>query len=693
MRQFAKLFLLLLLLVAFIHAQQRSRFITLDHGVKDPAVSPDGNRIAVSILGRIWVLPRTGGEARQLSEGLSWDTNPAWSPDDQFLAFAHDLPNGSDLVLVNLKTGHNQLIYHTDNLIQQIAFAPTRDAIFFLMRRSQYDCHLWRIAIEGGQAKQLTEAQNWHETSFSLSPDGKHAFIDSGRYGGTNIYNVDLDPFKSHRLTNVPNNQTSLQWSHDGKKLAYIEDVDGRESVLVAAVNAAGDGFASPQRIFSSSYDDKQLALDPNGRTAVLVAGRKLYSLDLTSGKADPIAFTARFNLPEQAPADLLITHARLVTATNAAPTENATIEIRGGKIASVHAGSEPPPASTLPVIDAAGKTVMPGLMDNHYHFWDIFDGPRLLSRGITEIRDPGSDLADTLNYREAIALGITAGPHIYTTGPLIDGHGGYHPMVDVEIDDPRAAADLVRSLKAQGVDALKVYFLLKPDVLREVVKEAHVQGLRVTGHIGVRTSWSQAMDAGIDGFNHIRVWPDFLSPADQPQGENETLDAEKNPVPRMQADWSKIDPNGERAGALIQRMVDHHIGFDPTLSIQHLGDFWKRSLGLEQYQIASDTYVRMGEFVSKAQKMGVMLLAGTDDGSLFEEMESYATAGIPTLEIVKSATVNGAKWLGKDAEFGTIEPGKRADLVIVDGDPLKDIKNTRKITTVIQDGRVVFSK
>jgi len=397
--------------------------------------------------------------------------------------------------------------------------------------------------------------------------------------------------------------------------------------------------------------------------------------------------------LPEQASPDLLITHARLITATNAAPIENASIEIRGGKIAAIRTGAQTPPTSTLPVIDAAGKTVMPGLMDNHYHFWDIFDGPRLLSRGITVIRDPGSDLADTLSYREAMALGITPGPRIYTTGPLIDGHGGYHPMVDVEIDDPQAAANLVRSLKAQGVDALKVYFLLKPEVLREVVKEAHAQGLRVTGHIGVRTSWTQAMDAGIDGFNHIRLWSDFLSPAEQPQGENESLDAEKNPIPRMQADWSKIDPKGERAGALIQKMVDHHIGFDPTLSIQQLGDYWRRSLGLEQYQIATDTYARMGQFVARAQKAGVVLLAGTDDGSLFEEMESYAAAGVPNVEIVKAATVNGARWLGKDPEFGTIEPGRRADLVIVDGDPLKDIKNMRKISTVIEEGRVVFSK
>ena len=397
--------------------------------------------------------------------------------------------------------------------------------------------------------------------------------------------------------------------------------------------------------------------------------------------------------LPEQASPDLLITHARLVSATKAAPLENATIEIRGGKIAAIHPGGQTASAAGLTVIDASGKTILPGLMDNHYHFWDIFDGPRLLARGITVIRDPGSDLADTLNYREAIALGLAAGPHIYTTGPLIDGHGGYHPMVDVEIDDPQAAVDLVRSLKAQGVDALKVYFLLKPEVLHEVVKEAHAQGLPVTGHIGVRTSWSQAIEDGIDGFNHIRVWPDFLPPTEQPQGENENLDSEKNPIPRMQADWSRIDPNGDQAKALLQKMVDHHIGFDPTLSIQHLGDYWRRALGLEQYQIAADTYTRMGQFVARAQKMGVLLLAGTDDGSLFDEMESYAAAAIPNLDIVNAATVNGAKWLGKDSEFGSVEIGKRADLVIVDGDPLKDIKTMRKITTVIQDGRVVFSK
>jgi hypothetical protein len=490
---------------------------------------------------------------------------------------------------------------------------------------------------------------------------------------------------QSKRLTHNLLNESSVQWTTDGKQLGYVETANGRQSVMLSDTS-----LASPRRVYSSSYRDEQLALDPDRRTAVITAGRRLYRLDLNSGSIQPIPFKAQFQLPQQEPADLLITHARLITGQDVAPLENAAIEIRAGKIAAVYTGGQSPPTG-LPLLDAEGKTLLPGLMDNHYHFWDIFDGARLLQRGITTIRDPGSDLADTMDYKEAIALGLVAGPHIYTTGPLIDGLGGYHPMVDVELDDAKSAADLVRALKEQGVDALKVYFLLKPEVLRAVVKEAHAQGLRVTGHIGVRTSWTQAMDDGIDGVNHIRLWPDFLPAAEQPQGENESLDGDKNPVARMQLDWTRIDPNGDRAKAVIEKMVEHHVGFDPTLSIQKLGDAGRKSQGLEQYEISADTYRRMGQFVARAQKMGVMLLAGTDDGSLFDELESYAGAGVPTQEIVKAATVNGARWLSKDTEFGTIEPGKRADLILVDGDPLKDIRKMRKIAVVIQDGRIVF--
>jgi imidazolonepropionase-like amidohydrolase len=265
--------------------------------------------------------------------------------------------------------------------------------------------------------------------------------------------------------------------------------------------------------------------------------------------------------------------------------------------------------------------------------------------------------------------------------------------MVDVELNKPEAAAPLVRALKSQGVDALKVYFMLDPPVLAAVVKEAHSQGLPVTGHIGVHTGWREAMSYGIDGLNHIRVWKDFLPRDQQPQGDHESLDASRNMVARMQADWTGIDPTGAKAEALIKTMAEKHVGFDPTLSIQRISPQYRSRLGLEEFEKAQDSYKRMGQFVVSSVTAGVMLLAGTDDGSLFDELEAYADAGIPNKIILQAATANGARWLRKDAQFGTIEAGKLADIVLVDGDPLKDIKDLRKIWMVIKDGRIVLRK
>ncbi|MFZ0335763.1 MAG: amidohydrolase family protein [Candidatus Acidiferrales bacterium] len=670
-------------------AQPGERVLTVDHGAADPAVSPDDARIAASILGKIWVLPAAGGDARQISTGISWDTHPAWSPDGQFLAYSHELPNGTDLVIQNLATGTSSVIYHTNQQIGAMQFTPTGDQIFFILQTSQLDSHLWHIPVSGGEPTAITETQDWHEWTFALSPDAKELLLASGRYGGANLYRMELPGRQATRLTNTPWNQSSVAWSRDGKTFYYIESQNATDSIM--AMPVAG---GSPRRIFSSPYDDKDLSLAPDGTTAVLCAARKLYRLNLESGSITPIRFEARFVLSAQSPADMVVTHARLWDGTGSPAIDDATIEIRDGRIQSIERGqNQISLPSGVPVLDASGKTVLPALMDNHYHFWDAFQGPELLKHGITYIRDPGAPLSLSMNFKEAISMGLFPGPDIYSAGPLIDGLGYYHPMVAVAIDDPAAAATLVRSFKAQGVSLLKVYFMLNPDVLCAVVQEAHKVGLPVTGHIGVRTSWGRAIDCGIDGVNHIRVWADFLPLDEQPQGENESLDADKNLVPRMQADWREIDPDSARVTALIQKMADSHVGFDPTLSIQTISDPMRKILSLDQFAAAQQSYQRMSRFVERAQQMGVFLLAGTDDGSLFDEIEDYAKAGLPNAAILEAATANGAKWLKMESDFGTVAPGRRADLIVVDGDPLKDIKDTRKIDIVVKDGRIVFRK
>src|SRR6185312_7179715 len=454
--------------------------------------------------------------------------------------------------------------------------------IFFVVQAGQYDAHIQRIPTSGGEPKPVTQTENWHEWSFAVSPDATQIFTASGHYGGANLYRIPLKDLHAVRLTNARAAQAAEGWSSDNR-LVYLETADGVETVYAMPVQGG-----PAKKIYSSPYRDSQLALDPDGKSAVLCAARKLERLDLETGKVVPIAFTARLQAPPKPLADLTITHARLLDGRSDSPQENATIEIRNGRIVAVHTGSAAAnPGGT--VIDAKNKTVLPGFIDNHYHYWDMFDGPRLLARGITSIRDPGSALSQSLNFKEAISLGLYPGPDIYTAGPLIDGYDGYHPMVDVEIDDPSKAAALVDSLKQQGVDLLKVYFLLRPEVLCAVIKEAHRQGIKVTGHIGVRTSWNQAIDCGIDGVNHIRVWADFLPLSEQPQGQDLSLDARIHTLARMQADWRSIDPNSPQVIALIHKMASHHVGFDPTLSIQRVNDEERKSFSLQEFTLAQD--------------------------------------------------------------------------------------------------------
>lgn len=663
-----------------------TRAETIERGAVDPALSPDGQQVAVSILGKIWVLPVGGGDATQVTTGTGWDANPAWSPDGRFIAFARNTRNGSVLMERNLATGADRSVLEVEGTLGQIQYHPGGTDFFYVLMRGQYDAHLWRLGrAAGSEPRQLTQTQNWHEWSFALSPRGDSIFLESGRYGGADLYVLALDSLRTaSRLTRTPErNEFSVGWSRDGRTRAWVVGQNGVDTVWAQTAGAA------PRAVYASPYGQKQLSVDATGRFAVVADGRRLFRVDLEGGTSAPIPFRAALQLPAQAPADLAIVNARVWTGADGDRVmEDATVEIRGGRIARVHRGA---PEAGLPVLDAAGKTLIPGLMDNHAHYWFPFQGERLLERGITSVRDPGAAISTSMNFKDANRLGVVLGPHIYSAGPLIDAPGGYHPMVDVAIEDPSAAAGLVQALKEQGVDLLKLYFLLDPDVARAILAEAERQGLPVTGHIGVRTSLREAIEAGVDGFSHIRVWRDVLPLEMQPQGEDETLDSGRNPMARMQADWNQIDPEGPQLGEILRLMAARGVALDPTLTVQRIQDRDRARFSLEDYATASESYRRMGRFVRRAHESGVMLLAGTDGGSLNDEMEAYVAAGVPVVDVLRSATVNGARWLGREAEFGTIQPGRRADLVLIDGNPLADIRDARKVSAVIKEGRVVI--
>lgn len=666
-------------------AAQSQSHVTVDVGARDPAISPDGSTIAVSILGKIWTLPAEGGAATQLTNGASWDTRPAWSPDGRYLAYAARSRQGADILVRNMATGGVRFLHHVPGSVGHMQYHPDGSQLFFVDDRSQYEAHVWRIPLAGGEAEQITHTQNWHEWSFALSPDGNRILLETGRFDGTDLYELDLEEMSLERITDTPEREMAVAWSPDGTRRAHVMTHNGYDHIVVSE--------PGQQQMLASAFDQKQLAFHPSGDWLLVLGGRRMQRLDLASWEFAPIPFEARFEVAEDPVDDLLITNVRLFDGTGDEAAPVAAVLVRDGTIAEIRAedAGVPDVGPDTPVIDGGGRMLLPGLMDNHYHYWQPLAGADLLAAGVTAIRDPGSAIQDAMDFKDAVRLGVLAGPDVYTAGPLIDGPAGYHPMVDVSIDDPAAAPGLVRALKEQGVDLLKAYFLLDPDVLAAVVAEARVQGLPVTGHIGVRTSWRQAIEAGISGFNHIRVWRDFLPPEIQVDGRDMSLDGGRNPVGRMQADWRQIDPASPEVMSLLELMAETETGLDPTLYIQEIEDSDRTRFSLEEFHAGRQAYERMGEFVRRAVEVGVPLLAGTDNVGLFNELEAYAEAGVPNAAILRAATANGARWLGKEDDFGTVQPGRRAHLILVDGDPLSDIEDLRNIDLVVKDGVIVF--
>ena len=302
--------------------------LTVDIGARDPAISPDGSTVAVSILGKIWLVPIEGGAARQLTDGASWDTRPAWSPDGRFLAYAARTRQGADLLVRNMATGGVRFLHRVQSSIGHMQFDPKGDPLYFVDDRSQYEAHVWRIPLGGGEAEQITHTQNWHEWSFALSPDGNRLLLETGRFDGTDLYELHLEEMSLERLTETPGREMAVAWSPDGSRRAHVETHNGVDHIVLTDLTGEG---AAPRRLHTSAFDQKQLAFHPSGEWLLVLGGRRLHRLDLTTGEMSGIPFQARFEVADDPADELLITNVRLFDGTGDEAIPAAAVLVRTG--------------------------------------------------------------------------------------------------------------------------------------------------------------------------------------------------------------------------------------------------------------------------------------------------------------------------------------------------------------------------
>ena len=378
----------------------------------------------------------------------------------------------------------------------------------------------------------------------------------------------------------------------------------------------------------------------------------------------------------------LAIVGATILDMTGRKPIPNGTVVIVDGRIEDAGPSSRVvvPPQAT--VVRAVGKTVMPGLWDMHAHFEQVEWGPIYLASGITTVRDVGNELEFIAAVRDAVASGKGLGPRMLLAG-VIDGPGP-RGLGIARAATPEEGRRWVDRYHDGGFDQIKIYSSITSDVLRAITSEAHGFGMSVTGHVPDSMNALAAMDAGLDQINHVEYLSGLMD----------------------------SDPNG-----LIAALKRHHAVVDPTLALYELlARPFTASIGAFEpgiAKVAPELATPLSGFgsppeaasrrraqldnalalVNRLHRAGVPIVAGTDQSvpghSLHRELELYVKAGLSPFDAIAAATIVPARVMKKDAESGTIEKGKRGDLIVLDGDPLRDIRNTRRIYRVVTNGRV----
>jgi imidazolonepropionase-like amidohydrolase len=424
-----------------------------------------------------------------------------------------------------------------------------------------------------------------------------------------------------------------------------------------------------------------------------------------------------------QAPV-VALEHVRVIDGTGAAPREDQAVVIRDGKIQALGNAGEIEIPSGAKVLERAGYTVIPGLVGMHDHLFYPsgrtnpaiynemgFSAPRLyLACGVTSLRTTGSIEPYTdLELKKLIDRGEIPGPKIHVTGPYLEGVGAFTPQMHV-LSSPEDARKTVDYWADEGVTSFKAYMNITHAELAAAIEEAHKRGLKITGHL-CSIGFREAADLGIDNLEHGLLVDTEFVPGKTQDVCPSSKDADDSLI--------KLNMTGEALEATIHDLVAHHVAVTSTLPVfetfvpnrppleQRLLDAMAMEARVSYLAaraiVAARTtpdwarlFKKEMEFERAFVKAGGLLLAGNDPtgyGGVLaglgdqREVELLVEAGFTPVEAIQIASANGAEFLGESKNIGTIAPGKVADLVLIHGDPSKNIADIEKVDTVFKNG------
>ena len=478
---------------------------------------------------------------------------------------------------------------------------------------------------------------------------------------------VSLDGVVSP-IDSFPENATYVNWSSDSW-IYYIFN----DQALKVFWDTTKNEFGEP--IMISEAPAQYLSVSNDGTSLFLSSdGLHLVTPDLSE---EVIGWPIQFKTPS-VPKSILIQNATILDGSKGMQSTPGDILIENGRIKKIAKPNTIKVRNIFTVIDATGKTVIPGLINLHEHIWDNLVVPGLLYHGITTMREMGSPLARVAGLRDAVSAGAIPGPRIIFGGWQFWGNEGFGGETGHAPDNTDGISRAMEFLAGQGADYLKVRMFSNWTQAVKLIDNAHLKGWPTSGHISMPLP---LVAAGVDGMEHLG-----------PSGirTDKVLYSDMMQLMKECNIW--VVPTAIGYSSSV-RFAD-----EPELLDSAFISPWMRWWGLRlppSYRSGYDQFAKITrEEANKLHNYGVTIGAGSDAPSapysLHLELEELVSAGMTSSDVIASATSIAAKILGADNEIGIIAEGMRADILILNADPIENISNTQKINTIIFNGEVV---